>query len=99
MWYNYKRIKRRKGNDFLNKNIKDFNLDELKKEFENIGEKPYRASQVYEWIYKKKINSFDEMTNISLELREKLKANFNLGLFKIVKNLFLKMEQRNIYLI
>ena len=73
-----------------NKNIKDFSLTELKEEFKNIGEKPYRADQVYEWIYKKRINSFDEMTNISLELRNKLKTNFDLGLFKIEKKLISK---------
>lgn len=71
----------------MNKNIKDFNLEELKKEFENLGEKPYRASQVYEWIYQKRVTSFDEMTNISVDLRNKLKENFNLGLFEIVKKL------------
>ena len=74
----------------MKKNIKDFNLNELKEEFNNIGEKPYRADQIYEWIYRKRVNSFDEMTNISLELRNKLKANFDLGLFKIEKKLVSK---------
>ena len=74
----------------MNKNIKDFSLEDLKKEFEKIEEKPYRAIQVYEWIYKKKINSFDEMTNLSFELRDKLKNNFSLGLFTIVKKLVSK---------
>ena len=74
----------------MNKNIKNFNLEELKKEFELIGEKPYRARQVYEWIYQKRVISFDDMTNISLDLRNKLKENFNLGLFRIVKKLISK---------
>ena len=74
----------------MNKNIKDYNLDELKIEFEKIGEKKYRAEQVYEWIYKKKVNSFDDMTNISIELRNKLKDNFQMGLFTIVKKLVSK---------
>ena len=74
----------------MSKNIKDYNLDDLKKEFENLNEKPYRAIQVYEWIYKKKAISFDDMTNLSLDLRNKLKQNFNLGLFKIVKKLVSK---------
>jgi len=74
----------------LKKNIKDYCLEELKEEFKNINEKPYRAGQVYEWIYKKKINNFDEMTNLSLELREKLKENFHFGLFEIVKKLVSK---------
>lgn len=71
----------------MSKNIKDFNLNELKKEFEQIGEKPYRAVQVYEWIYQKKVNSFDDMTNISLDLRNKLKENFSFGIFNIVRKL------------
>ena len=54
------------------KNIKDYNLDELKKEFQELGEKPYRAEQVFMWLYKEKVKEFDDMTNISKELRQKL---------------------------
>jgi len=71
----------------LSKNIKNYTLDDLKEEFQNIGEKPYRAAQVYEWIYQKKVNTFDDMTNISIDLREKLKSNFNFGTFDIIKKL------------
>ena len=71
----------------MKKNIKNYNLEELKQELANLGEKPYRAGQVYEWIYKNKVQSFDEITNLSKELRNKLKENFSMGLFKIVKKL------------
>ena len=71
----------------MSKNIKNFNLEELKKEFELLEEKTYRAEQVYEWVYKKRVNSFYDMTNISNELKEKLNENFNFGIFKIVKKL------------
>ena len=74
----------------MSKNIKDFNLEKLKEEFEQIGEKSYRAGQVYEWIYQKRVNSFDDMTNISADLRNKLKENYNFGLFRIVKKLVSK---------
>ena len=67
------------------KNIKDYNLDELKKEFINIGEKPFRAEQVFKWIHEANVTSFDEMTNLSLELREKLKQNYTLCIFNILK--------------
>ena len=63
----------------MKKNIKNYNLEELKQELANLGEKPYRAGQVYEWIYKNKVQSFDEMTNLSKELRNKLKENFSMG--------------------
>ena len=67
------------------KNIKDYNLSELKQELENIGEKPFRAEQIFKWLYQEKVKSFDEMTNISLELREKLKQNYNMCNFEILK--------------
>ena len=67
------------------KNIKDYNLPELKKELENIGEKPFRAEQIFKWIFQEKVKSFDEMTNISLELREKLKQNYTICNFEILR--------------
>lgn len=67
------------------KNIKDYNLDELKKEFVDIGEKTFRAEQVFKWIHEANVTSFDEMTNLSLELRDKLKQNYTLCIFNILK--------------
>ena len=55
------------------KNIKDYNIEELKEQLVNLGEKSYRAEQVFKWLYKVNVTSFDEMTDLSLELREKLK--------------------------
>ena len=68
-------------------NIKNYNLDILKEELKRIGEKPFRAEQIFKWIYQEKVDSFDKMTNLSLELRKKLDENFTLGIFKIVKKL------------
>ncbi len=67
------------------KNIKDYDLDELKEEFLKLGEKAYRAEQVFKWIYVEEVTSFDDMTNISKELREKLKEVFSFHNFKILK--------------
>ena len=67
------------------KNIKDYDLADLKDVMKNLGEKPYRAEQIFKWIYIDRVSSFDEMTNLSIELREKLKQNFTLGEFKILK--------------
>ena len=69
------------------KNIKDYNLDDLKIEIENIGEKKYRAEQIFKWLYVDKVRSFDEMTNLSIELREKLKQNFDICNFTIARKL------------
>ncbi len=67
------------------KNIKNYNLDELKQELISLGEKPYRAEQIFKWLYIDKVIEFDEMTNLSLELREKLKQNYTMCNFKILK--------------
>ena len=55
------------------KNIKDYNIDELIQQLQELGEKKYRAEQIFKWIYQEKACNFDDMTNLSLELRNKLK--------------------------
>ena len=67
------------------KNIKDYNLEDLKQEMLSIGEKPYRAEQIFKWIYMDKVKTFEEMTNLSLELRKKLEENYTMCNFKIFK--------------
>ena len=67
------------------KNIKDYNLEQLEQELIKIGEKKFRAEQIFKWIYQEKVKTFDEMTNISIELREKLKENYTMCNFKILK--------------
>ena len=69
------------------KNIKDYDLEDLKQELIELGKKAFRAEQIFKWLYVDKVKSFDEMTNLSLELREKLKANYNICNFKILKKL------------
>jgi 23S rRNA (adenine2503-C2)-methyltransferase len=58
------------------KDIRSFSLAELKQSFVEMGEKPFRGQQVYEWLWKKSATSFEQMSNLSKELREKLDANF-----------------------
>ena len=67
------------------KNIKDYNIEDLKQELVKLGEKPYRAEQIFKWIYIDNVTSFDDMTNLSLDLREKLQKNFSLCVFKILR--------------
>ena len=61
------------------KDIKSLNLEQLTGELLNIGEKKFRAKQIYSWIHEKLVDSFDEMTNLSKDLREKLKENYTLN--------------------
>jgi 23S rRNA m2A2503 methyltransferase len=56
--------------------IKSLDYDQMQESLRNMNEKSFRAKQIYEWIHKKMANSFDEMTNLSKDLREKLKENY-----------------------
>jgi 23S rRNA (adenine2503-C2)-methyltransferase len=67
--------------------IRLLSLAEIEAFFQTIGEKPYRAKQVYEWLWKKSCRSFDEMTNISKETREKLHQTFTFHFAVILKTL------------
>ncbi len=60
------------------RDIRQLSLEELKDFFVSIGEKPFRAKQVYEWLWKKSAKDFDQMTNISLSTRELMKAAFEI---------------------
>jgi 23S rRNA (adenine2503-C2)-methyltransferase len=60
------------------KNIRHLSQQDLEKYFETLGEKKFRAKQVYEWIWQKGALSFADMTNLSKELRQKLGEKFTL---------------------
>lgn len=63
----------------MNKNIKDLTINELKDYLKEIGEKEFRAKQIFEWIIKKKALSFDEISVFSQTLKDKLKSDFELA--------------------
>ena len=67
------------------KSIYGIKKSDLEEYFISIGEKKFKATQVYEWVYRKKVLSFDEMTNISKDIREKLKKDFTFNKINIVK--------------
>ena len=66
-------------------NIKDYDLQDLKTKLEELNEKPYRAEQIFNWLYREKVTDFNQMTNLSLELRKKLEENFNICTYQIIK--------------
>lgn len=65
-------------------NIYDLTLEKLENYFIDLGEKKYRASQVFYWLYEKRVSSFDEMTNLSKKLIDNLKEKFSLERPKVV---------------
>ncbi|WOI42839.1 23S rRNA (adenine(2503)-C(2))-methyltransferase RlmN [Bacillus altitudinis] len=64
--------------------IYSFELNEIKEWLKEQGEKPFRATQIFEWLYEKRVTSFDEMSNLSKELRGKLKDQFAITTLKTV---------------
>jgi len=72
------------------KKIRDFTPKKLESFIVELGEKPYRARQVCKWLYQKDANSFDEMTDIPTETREKIKS-----IFEIESSLKIIEEQKS----
>ena len=60
----------------VKKNIRHLSLPEVEAYFETLGEKKFRAKQVYEWLWQKNARSFDDMTNLSKPLRQQLADTF-----------------------
>ncbi len=64
--------------------LKGLDKNELLTFVESIGEKRFRAQQFFEWIYGRNVNSFDEMTNVSKQLRTRLTKISTIGQLKLV---------------
>ncbi len=74
------------------KDIRSLYLSELKEEMKAIGEPAFRADQIFSWLHEKRVASFDEMTNLSKDLRKKLSENFELIGAKEVTRLTSKID-------
>ena len=66
------------------KELTELTKEELQKEIENIGEKSFRAKQIWQWIYFRGVTDFMAMSNLSLSLRQKLAENYTITRPKIV---------------
>jgi 23S rRNA (adenine2503-C2)-methyltransferase len=64
--------------------IYSVSLPELKEWLTENDEKPFRAEQIYDWLYKKRVSSFDEMSNLAKGLRDKLSSQFQITTLKTV---------------
>ena len=78
--------------------IKSQTLEELKNTVLELGEKPFRAKQLYEWMHVKLADDFDEMTNLSKNFRQKLKENCTLTALKKVEVQISKIDGTRKYL-
>ena len=66
-------------------NIYNYTKQDLENYFLEIGETKFRAAQVFDWLYIKRVTSFDLMTNLKKDLIKYLKENFSLDTIKLVK--------------
>ena len=74
------------------RNIYDYTLKELEEYFINIGDKKFRATQIYEYLYKKRVNSFEEMKNIGNSMINHLKDNFTMDKIRVI----VKQEDKDV---
>ena len=65
--------------------IKSLNLEQLKEELAAIGEKPFRAVQMYEWMHRKLAVDFEEMTNLSKDFRNKCREAYEYTSLKLLQ--------------
>lgn len=78
--------------------IKSLSLMQLKNTMIEMGEKAFRAKQIYEWLHQKQAESFDEMSNLSAALREKLKECCVLTTLKMLEVQTSKIDGTQKYL-
>ncbi len=69
----------------LKTDIKSLTIEELKTKLLEMGEKPFRGKQIYGWLHEKQALSFEEMSNLSLELRRRLAERFTLTHLEMVR--------------
>ena len=82
----------------LELDIKSMTMPQLKAVMEELGEKPFRAKQIYEWLHQKRVWDYKEMTNLSRELREQLSVKYPLKPIEIVQVQTSKIDGTQKYL-
>ena len=65
--------------EIIKKDIRLLNREQLEAAIIALGEKKFRAGQIYEWLWTKSATSFEEMTNLSKDLRQKLTTHFKMN--------------------
>ena len=78
--------------------IKSLDYEELQQFMASLGEKPFRAKQLYEWMHEKLAADLDEMTNLSKELRKKLKETIDYTSLEVVERLVSGIDGTEKYL-
>ena len=82
----------------LELDIKSMTMPQLKAVMEELGEKPFRAKQLYEWFHQKRVWNYEEMTNLSKGLREQLSVKYPLKPIEVVQVQTSKIDGTQKYL-
>ena len=80
------------------KDIRSYTIDELMAEMELLGEKKFRAKQIYEWLHVKCVDDFSEMTNLSKNLRDRLEESYEIPSVHMLKRQVSKQDGTNKFL-
>ncbi len=70
--------------NYIKKDIRELSYEQLEQKLIELGEKKFRVKQIYDWIHNKSVASFDDMTNISNALKDKLKQHFYITNIELV---------------
>lgn len=79
------------------KNIYGIKRKDLEEYFLSNGDKKYKALQVFEWLYEKRVKSFKDMTNIKKDIQDRLAKDFSLDVIKIVKKQEDKLTKKYLF--
>lgn len=82
----------KEGKVEIKKSLRDLELPELRGLLSDMGEKSFRAAQLYQWLHKRGAGSYEELSNISLSLRERLKDNYSIALPEAVEVLSSRLD-------
>ena len=80
------------------KDIRSYTYEELQQEMALLGEKAFRSKQIYSWLHEKLADSFEEMTNLSKALREKLEQEYEIRKVSMIERQTSKIDGTNKFL-
>ncbi|OUP86097.1 23S rRNA (adenine(2503)-C(2))-methyltransferase [Lachnoclostridium sp. An169] len=82
----------------MKKDIRSMDYEELNTEIQNLGEKSFRARQIYEWLHVKLAGDFEEMTNLSKALRARLEESYEILPVEMLERQISKIDGTNKFL-
>lgn len=80
------------------KDIRSYTFEQLNTEMQEIGEKSFRSKQIYSWLHEKLVDSFEEMTNLSKALREKLEQSYEIRKVSMLERQISALDGTNKFL-